>query len=201
MRKVIKYYSEDEHEFDTEEACLAYENKLESMFNSVKWFNANFQEVKTVSDIVSYACYAMIIDKDLCKDLFMYLRSETTVPEEASYKFRDVYCWDYNNSSWYNLTEEVKDLTARLNKLNDNINNVSCKVEGDQPMSVRLKIRDLFRSFKRKCLKDLREKCREKYGDDFVKMYDMVGAGTPIGNLEETIIFLEMVEAASVDKS
>ena len=43
------------------------------------------------------------------------------------------------------------------------------------------------------CKDKLREKCREKYGDDFVKMYDMVGDGVPIGNLEETIIFLELV--------
>ena len=73
MRKVIKYYSDDGHDFDTEEDCLTYENKLESIFNSVKWFDANFQEVKTINDIVSYSCYIVIIDKDLCKDLFIYL--------------------------------------------------------------------------------------------------------------------------------
>lgn len=33
----------------------------------------------------------------------------------------------------------------------------------------------------------LREVCRKKYGDDFVKMYDMVNRGIPIGNIEETI--------------
>lgn len=42
--------------------------------------------------------------------------------------------------------------------------------------------------------KNLRELCREKYGDDFVKMYDMVNEGIPIGNLEETKIFLAMVQ-------
>lgn len=44
--------------------------------------------------------------------------------------------------------------------------------------------------------RDLREICREKYGDDFAKMYDMVNAGIPIGNLEETKVFLALVEAA-----
>lgn len=44
--------------------------------------------------------------------------------------------------------------------------------------------------------KDLREICREKYGDDFVFMYDLLNSGVPIGNLEETKIFLAMVEAA-----
>lgn len=50
--------------------------------------------------------------------------------------------------------------------------------------------------FKKIRKRDLREVCREKYGDDFVKMYDMVNSGIPIGNLEETQIFLAMVEAA-----
>ena len=54
--------------------------------------------------------------------------------------------------------------------------------------------KEWLRKFSRK--KDLREVCREKYGDDFVEMYDMVNAGVPIGNLEETKIFLAMVEAA-----
>lgn len=44
--------------------------------------------------------------------------------------------------------------------------------------------------------RDLREICREKYGDDFAEMYDMVNAGIPIGNLEETKAFLALVEAA-----
>ena len=48
--------------------------------------------------------------------------------------------------------------------------------------------------------KDLREICREKYGEDFVVMYDMVNRGMPIGNLEETKIFLAMVEAAKNER-
>ncbi len=56
-----------------------------------------------------------------------------------------------------------------------------------------------FPFFRRK--KDLRELCREKYGEDFVEMYDMLNNGIPIGNLEETKIFLAMVEAAKMDES
>lgn len=44
--------------------------------------------------------------------------------------------------------------------------------------------------------KDLREVCREKYGDDFVVLYDKLGYGEPIGNLEETLVFLTMIEEA-----
>ena len=44
--------------------------------------------------------------------------------------------------------------------------------------------------------KNLREVCREKYGDDFAVMYDKLNSGVPIGNLEETKIFLAMVDAA-----
>ena len=42
--------------------------------------------------------------------------------------------------------------------------------------------KEWFRKFSRE--KDLREVCREKYGDDFVEMYDMLNNGVPIGNLK-----------------
>ena len=40
---------------------------------------------------------------------------------------------------------------------------------------------------------DLRELCVNAYGEDFGKIYDLMGAGTPVGNLEETLIVLEMI--------
>lgn len=53
-------------------------------------------------------------------------------------------------------------------------------------------IRNLFKS--------LRQKCVDAYGEEFGEMYDMVNRGEPIGNLTETIIFLEMVEAVKKGK-
>ena len=61
-------------------------------------------------------------------------------------------------------------------------------------MGVWYKPQEWFKKFSRE--KDLREVCRDKYVDDFVRMYDMLNDGIPIGNLEETEIFLAMVEAA-----
>lgn len=61
-------------------------------------------------------------------------------------------------------------------------------------MGVWYKPQEWFRKFCHK--KDLREICREKYGDDFVEMYDMVNNGIPIGNFEETRIFLAMIKSA-----
>lgn len=40
---------------------------------------------------------------------------------------------------------------------------------------------------------DIRERCVNAYGEDFGKIYDLMGAGTPVGNLEETLIVLEMI--------
>ena len=62
-------------------------------------------------------------------------------------------------------------------------------------MSRWYKPQEYFKKFFRH-KKDLREVCREKYGDHFVKTYDMLNNGVPIGNLEETQIFLAMVKAA-----
>ena len=64
-------------------------------------------------------------------------------------------------------------------------------------MGLWYKSQEWFKKFRKK---DMREICREKYGDDFVKMYDMLNNGIPIGNLVETQIFLAMVEAAKEDK-
>ena len=64
-------------------------------------------------------------------------------------------------------------------------------------MGLWYKSQEWFKKFRKK---DMREICREKYGDDFVTMYDMLNNGIPIGNLVETQIFLAMVEAAKEDK-
>jgi hypothetical protein len=40
---------------------------------------------------------------------------------------------------------------------------------------------------------DLRERCVKVYGEDFGKIYDLMGVGVPVGNLTETMIILEMI--------
>ncbi len=41
----------------------------------------------------------------------------------------------------------------------------------------------------------LRELCRREYGDEFITKYDMLNRGEPIGDIEETMAFIERVEA------
>lgn len=53
-----------------------------------------------------------------------------------------------------------------------------------------MKISRLFRK-----KKDLRERCIEKYGDDFAVIYDNLSSGIPVGGLEETAIVCSMIEA------
>lgn len=43
---------------------------------------------------------------------------------------------------------------------------------------------------------DLRDYCRKLYGDEFVEDYDKLNNGEPIGNLAETVIFLNLVDYA-----
>lgn len=47
--------------------------------------------------------------------------------------------------------------------------------------------------------KDLRQTCLEMYGEDFVRKYDTVNMGIPVGNLEETKEFLAKFEAAKME--
>ena len=45
-------------------------------------------------------------------------------------------------------------------------------------------------------IKSLRQICLEKYGENFIKEYDMLGSGEPIGDLYYTIVFLDKMEEA-----
>lgn len=40
---------------------------------------------------------------------------------------------------------------------------------------------------------DLRKRCINAYGEDFGKIYDLMGEGVPVGNLAETMVILEMI--------
>ena len=41
---------------------------------------------------------------------------------------------------------------------------------------------------------ELREACRKEYGDDFVKEYDAICEGIPVGDYHYTVDFLDKVE-------
>ena len=43
--------------------------------------------------------------------------------------------------------------------------------------------------------RSLRELCRREYGDEFAEKYDNLNRGIPIGGMEETIVFLEKLDA------
>lgn len=59
-------------------------------------------------------------------------------------------------------------------------------------------IERIFKPVKRRI--SLREKCIERYGEEFGALYDAVNVGKPIGNMEETTLFLRMVEAVRNEK-
>ena len=46
---------------------------------------------------------------------------------------------------------------------------------------------------------NLRKLCVKKYGEEFGKKYDSLNRGIPIGNLEETIDFINKVEEVKAD--
>lgn len=50
--------------------------------------------------------------------------------------------------------------------------------------------------FKRKKKESLRDYCLNKYGEEFIEKYDAINGGIPIGNLYETISFLNDVSIA-----
>lgn len=44
--------------------------------------------------------------------------------------------------------------------------------------------------------KKLRDYCHEKYGDEFIEIYDRLARGEPVGDFAETAMILELIEQA-----
>ena len=54
----------------------------------------------------------------------------------------------------------------------------------------------VLKLFKRKKKESLRDYCLNKYGEEFIEKYDALNEGIPIGNIYETISFLDDVSIA-----
>lgn len=54
----------------------------------------------------------------------------------------------------------------------------------------------IIKFFKTKKKESLRDYCLNKYGEEFIEKYDALNEGIPIGNLYETISFLDDVSIA-----
>lgn len=54
------------------------------------------------------------------------------------------------------------------------------------------------RLFKKK--ESLRDKCIAAYGEEYGELYDAINRGEAIGNMAETTIFIEMLEAVRKGK-
>ena len=54
----------------------------------------------------------------------------------------------------------------------------------------------IIKLFKRKKKESLRDYCLNKYGEEFKEKYDALNEGIPIGNIYETISFLDDVSVA-----
>lgn len=57
----------------------------------------------------------------------------------------------------------------------------------------------ILKLFKRKKKESLRDYCLNKYGEEFIEKYDILGTGGVIGNFYDTILFLWEVESARIE--
>lgn len=49
--------------------------------------------------------------------------------------------------------------------------------------------------------KNLRELCRERYGEDFIVLYDTLSRGIPIGGLDKTKTVLDMISTVKKENN
>ena len=108
MKKIIYYEAEDGEHFETEEECLAHENRFAELLRGVKFFNANYELM--TEDFLTNAdeCYSMYIStNEIAEKLHEVLDYEgIESPFGRGYNREPKSGHYFYKGSWYCLEEE-----------------------------------------------------------------------------------------------
>lgn len=116
MKKIEYWEAEDGERFESEDACLAYENRFAELSEKVKFFNADYELM--TEDFLSNAdkCYSMYLPtNEIAEELHTVFKEEGIgSPFDKSYK-REPKSGHYifEHGDWYCLEEE----RARINEI------------------------------------------------------------------------------------
>lgn len=111
MRVEFKYYADDDTEFCTEEACLAYEAGLKSDFDSVLFFDDAFNRLTECCErTFETVWYMKILDGEKATKLMdwqydYYGVCMDGLPEELH--AGDVYAWNNDRGEWYDPVKKM----------------------------------------------------------------------------------------------
>ena len=138
MKKVTKYYSFDDKQFETEEECVKYEKTVfDLMNNAALFFDEDFNLIENdllFKLIVDYKMsYIYVKDEKLCDQAFDNIEQYTWIcvyPDEG-YSAGDVIYYDYDRDEWHNLTRQFNELKFKLDEMSKSISSVKSNIESE----------------------------------------------------------------------
>lgn len=121
MRTETTYYADDGTEFETEAECLAYEKKLDGLWDSVVLLDEEFNGPKAGVSMVefteSFAVYCKVLDAEKAGELFNWLYEQigTQMPPVDMIYNGGVYKYDEKaDEDWVDLTERLREVTVEI---------------------------------------------------------------------------------------
>ena len=123
MRTETKYFAFDETEFDTEAECLAYEKKLEGLWDGVVLLDEEFRTPNGIPSLEfaeGFAIYVKVLDAEKAGQLinWIYEYSGISMPPVDMIYNGGVYKYDEDApEDWVDLTERLREVTVEMESI------------------------------------------------------------------------------------
>lgn len=123
MRVETIYYADDDTEFCTEEACLAYEASLKANFDSVIFFDDAFNRLEEFCESTFESVwYIKVLDGEKATKMMEWQYSCFGVcmdglPDELH--DGEIYAWDDESGEWYDPEILAKKYTAIVDAIRE----------------------------------------------------------------------------------
>lgn len=127
MRIETTYFAFDGTEFDTEEECLAYENRVLALWDSVDTFDSEFNLGEKGSETaLEDAYYIVVKDEENAKSFVQWVNSVYgfSFPDEDIVEGNGIIYYDEDRSAWVNLTKHYEELGEKLASIEKAVNAV-----------------------------------------------------------------------------
>lgn len=119
MRVEIKYFADDDTEFDSKKECEAYERELFTQFDAVQFFDENCKTIPkgNLAKIESDAFFIRIFDVEKATKLFDWLYRQISFNyPECAYDKGDILHFN-DQGNWENLTKEWECISEYIRRV------------------------------------------------------------------------------------
>lgn len=130
MRIETTYFAFDDTEFETEAECIAYEKKLNNLWDSVVLIDEEFRtyEVAKISPmefLESFALYIKVLDAEKAGELINWVYEQTgaSMPPVDMIYTGGVFKYEESaNEDWIDLTERLREVTMETAEIEKVVN-------------------------------------------------------------------------------